>query len=175
MSAANPNPNLQLWPRLWRHWVHPRLRVKHHFPTLALRQLTEQVQLSEQQHNGQVKFVIESNLSTADICHAVTARQRAQYWFAHLGVWDTTQRNGILVYVLFADRCVEIIADRGINACVPVEKWQQICQHIIDAFQQGQYLPGLTQGLNELTVLLAQYFPRQPETLNELPDDVILR
>jgi uncharacterized membrane protein len=172
-SAANPN--LNLWPRLWRHWIHPRLRVKHHFPTMALRQLADQVSLSEQKHNGQIRFVIESNLSTADVSHNITARQRAQYWFAHLGVWDTTQRNGILVYVLFADRAVEIIADRGINAYVPIEKWQQICTNITMSFQHEQYIQGLSQGLNELTVLLANYFPHRPSALNELPDEVILR
>jgi len=71
ISAAKPNMNL--WNRIWRHWLHPRMRVKRHLPTLALRQLTDQIGLSEQQHNGQVRFVIESNLSTADVFHHITA------------------------------------------------------------------------------------------------------
>lgn len=167
-------PKSNLWPRLCQHWMHPHLRVRHYLPTLALHQLTNQISFSEQQHNGQIRFVIESNLATADLCHHVTARQRAQYWFAHLGVWNTTQRNGILVYVLFADRAVEILADRGINGCVPVEKWQYICGNIIKSFQQQQYVEGLQLGLEELTRLLAQYFPPQPFTINELPDEVIL-
>lgn len=172
LSAAKPNMNL--CNRIWRHWLHPRMRVKRHLPTLALRQLTDQIGLSEQQHNGQVRFVIESNLSTSDLCHHLTARQRAQYWFAHLGVWDTEQRNGILVYVLFADHAVEIIADRGINACVSTEKWQQICAKMVTAFEHDQYIQGLSEGLEELTVLMADYFPRQLSGVNELPDEVIL-
>jgi flagellar motor switch protein FliG len=36
--------------------------------------------------------------------------------FSHLRVWDTAHNNGVLVYLLLADRDVEIVADRGIQA-----------------------------------------------------------
>ena len=36
--------------------------------------------------------------------------------FGQLGVWDTAQNNGVLIYLLLADRVVEIVADRGIAA-----------------------------------------------------------
>lgn len=95
-----------------------------------MQQLTEQITLSEQRHTGQLQFVIESCLDTASLCHHTTARQRAWYWFGNLGIWDTAEKSGIQVYVLFADRAVEIIADRGINNCVSMVHWQQICNHI---------------------------------------------
>jgi uncharacterized membrane protein YgcG len=167
--------NMRLWPRLWRHWIHPRQRVSVYFPVLALQQLTEQIARSEQRHTGQLRFVIESSLNTASLCHHITARQRARYWFSHLGVWDTTEKSGILVYVLFADRAVEIIADRGINTCVDTREWQKICNHITQAFQQQNYMAGLSAGLDELTELLVQYFPRKHAGVNELADEVILR
>ncbi|KDN15559.1 hypothetical protein SALWKB29_0663 [Snodgrassella communis] len=146
-----------------------------YFPILARQQLTEQIARSEQRHTGQLRFVIESSLNTASLCHHVTARQRAQYWFGQLGVWDTAEKSGILVYVLFADRAVEIIADRGINACVDMTLWQQICNHITQAFLQQNYMAGLSDGLDELTELLAQHFPRIHAGVNELEDEVILK
>lgn len=166
--------NMQLLPRIWRHWVNPRQRVSKYFPALALQQLTEQITLSEQRHTGQLRFVIESSLDTANLCHQTTARQRAQYWFGNLGIWDTAEKSGILVYVLFADRAVEIIADRGINTCVSMVHWQQICNRITQAFQHQRYMDGLTVGLDELTELLVQYFPRTHAGTNELADEVIL-
>lgn len=167
--------SMRLWPRLWRHWTHPRQRVSMYFPILARQQLTEQIARAEQRHTGQLRFVIESSLNTASLCHHVTARQRAQYWFGQLGVWDTAEKSGILVYVLFADRAVEIIADRGINACVDMTLWQQICNHITQAFLQQNYMAGLSDGLDELTELLAQHFPRIHAGVNELEDEVILK
>ena len=35
--------------------------------------------------------------------------------FGQLRVWDTEDNNGVLIYVLLADRDVEIVADRGIH------------------------------------------------------------
>ena len=77
---------MQLLLRIWHHWVNPRQRVIKYFPALALQQLTEQITLSEQRHTGQLRFVIESGLNTASLCHHTTARQRARYWFGNLGI-----------------------------------------------------------------------------------------
>ena len=100
-----------------------------------MQQLTEQITLSEQRHTGQLRFVIESCLDMASLCHQTTARQRTRYWFGNLGIWDTAEKSGIQVYVLFADRAVEIIADRGINIWVSMVHWQQIYNYITQAFQ----------------------------------------
>ena len=43
-------------------------------------------------------------------------RERAMQIFSDLHVWDTELRNGVLIYVLLADRDVEILADRGAAA-----------------------------------------------------------
>ena len=40
-----------------------------------------------------------------------------------LAVWDTDANNGVLIYVLLADRDVEIVADRGYNGRVSPEEW----------------------------------------------------
>ena len=55
------------WARLWQHWCHPRWRVERHLPTAALQQLGEAIGRSEQQHSGQIRFVIESRWHSADI------------------------------------------------------------------------------------------------------------
>lgn len=167
--------SMRMLPRLWRHWIHPRQRVSKYFPEAVLQQLTTHIANSEQRHTGQLRFVIESRINTASLCHHTTPRQRAQYWFNNLGIWDTSARCGVLVYVLFADRAVEIIADRGIDACVSAAQWQEICTHILTAFHQQNYMDGLSRGLEELTDLLVQYFPRTQAGTNELADDVILR
>jgi hypothetical protein len=40
--------------------------------------------------------------------------------FSHLRVWDTERNNGVLIYVLMADRAVEIVADRAFTGLVQV-------------------------------------------------------
>ena len=164
------------WARLWQHWCHPRWRVERHLPTAALQQLGEAIGRSEQQHSGQIRFVIESRWHSADILQGLDTRRRAWQWFGELGVWDTEHNCGVLVYVSFADHRVEIVADRGIAAQVPAVEWQAVCAQITAAFAQQQYVAGLEQGLAAVTVILSQHFPRHlPAEVDELPNDVVLR
>ena len=43
-------------------------------------------------------------------------------------MWDTEQNNGVLLYLLLADRDVEIVADRGFNGKVAPVEWESVCR-----------------------------------------------
>lgn len=45
-------------------------------------------------------------------------RTRALRWFDKLGVRNTEENNGVLVYVSFVNRVIGIVADRDITARV---------------------------------------------------------
>ena len=97
-------------------------------------------------------------------------RERALEVFGLLRVWDTEANDGVLLYVLLADRAVEIVADRGINARVGDAAWQAICRKIETAFRDGRFADGVEQGIAEISALLAQHSPRTGAGRNELPD-----
>ena len=90
--------------------------------------------------------------------------------FGLLRVWDTEENTGVLVYVLLADRDVEIIADRGVNAKVPLADWEQICRRMESAFSKRDFEQGVLAGIEEVSRLLARYYPPRPGERNELPD-----
>src|SRR4051812_19461857 len=69
---------------------------------------------TEALHEGEIRFVVETALDLVDLVQDVAPRRRAMQMFGQLGVWDTAQNNGVLIYVLLADHIVEIVADRGI-------------------------------------------------------------
>lgn len=164
------------WQRLWQHWLHPRWRVERHFPTSALKRISQAIGDSESQHRGQIRFVIESSWHSADIMQRVDTRRRAWQWFGELGVWNTEHNCGVLVYVSFADHQVEIVADRGIAARVSDADWQQVCDQMVSAFSKQDYVAGLEQGLVRITAILQQMFPCDDANKpNELPNDVVLR
>lgn len=58
------------------------------------------------------------------------ARERAVEVFSQLRVWDTERNNGVLMYLLLADRSVEIVADRGIHATVKPREWEVVCREM---------------------------------------------
>jgi len=80
----------------------------------------------------------------------------------------------VLIYVQLVDRCVEILADRGIAAKVPQAEWDAICRSMEMAFKSGDYRGGALAAIRRAGELLAQYFPAGDRNPNELPNQPIL-
>jgi uncharacterized membrane protein len=156
--------------RLWRHFTTDRADVRRAFPEDELDRVGRAVADGEKLHTGQVCFVLEAALPLQRVWRKVPPRARALEVFGLLGVWDTEANDGVLVYVLLADRAVEIVADRGINARVGDAAWQAICSRIETAFAERRYAEGAEQGIAEISALLAQHSPRTGPGRNEIPD-----
>ena len=90
--------------------------------------------------------------------------------FSMLRVWDTAHNNGVLIYLLLADRDVEIVADRGVHARVGSEGWEQICQAMEVAFRRGDFEGGVLDGIRAVSAHLRYHYPEQGPSANELPD-----
>jgi len=97
-------------------------------------------------------------------------RTRALEVFGQLLVWDTEENNGVLIYVLLADRDVEIVADRGIDRRVGHAAWEEVCQHMEAIFREGRHIDAVEAGVREVSALLALHFPGDGKDRNELPD-----
>jgi uncharacterized membrane protein len=87
-----------------------------------------------------------------------------------LRIWDTAHNNGVLIYLLLADRDVEILADRGINALVSSADWQKICDMMEVEFKRGNFETAVIEGIEAVTRHLAKHFPKHGTGRNELPD-----
>ncbi|HSU42724.1 MAG TPA: TPM domain-containing protein, partial [Casimicrobiaceae bacterium] len=101
-------------------------------------------------------------------------RERALEVFGLLRVWDTEENTGVLIYLLLADRDVEIVADRGIDREVPAGAWQAICARMEAAFRDQRLVEGVVMGIEEIAALLAAHFPRTGAVANELPDKPVV-
>ncbi|WP_107928810.1 TPM domain-containing protein [Neisseria animaloris] len=163
--------------RLWQHWLCPRFRVERYFPTVDLQRISSEIGRSEQNHQGQIRFVIESRYPSSAVLGGLNTRTRAWQWFGELGVWDTEMNSGVLVYISFADHAVEIVADRGIAGKVGTEAWQHVCETMREAFKNGAFVAGLESGLREVNTILSRHLPRDPRdgAVDELPNEVVLR
>lgn len=158
--------------RWWHHlWCDDRTVVRR-FGADALDAIEAAIAAGEQRHAAEVRFVIEADLSTADLWAGVTPRQRALAVFAQLGVWDTEHNAGVLIYVLWADHAAEIVADRGIAARVPQDEWDAIVSRMAAAFAAGRCRAGAVEAIEAVSGLLARHFPADAgsRARNELPD-----
>ncbi len=89
-------------------------------------------------------------------------------------MWDTHHNNGVLIYVLRADRAVEIIADRGISDRVPEQEWAAICRQVEAHFRAGRYREGSLAAVDGVAQLLGRHFPAGSSGENELPNQPVL-
>jgi uncharacterized membrane protein len=160
--------------RLGRHFVTDHHSARRKFSPHALKRIQDAIAAGERTHAGQVRFVVEGSLPLGQILRGLAPRERALELFGRLGVWDTEHNSGVLVYVLLADKDVEIVADRGINDKIGQEAWQVICRAMESAFREGRFEDGAIAGVNAISELLAQHFPRGSEGQNELPDEPLV-
>jgi uncharacterized membrane protein len=158
--------------RMLRHFMVPTWYARRIFPKTVLDAITEQIKLCESTHGGEIRVAIEAELSVSALLKNQSPRERAAEVFANLHIWDTDQRNGVLIYVCLADRAIEIIADRGLNGKVTGDEWQTICQSLQKLCAQGQYKLALCSAVHDASVLLAKYFPNVDR--NELPDSPVI-
>lgn len=160
--------------RLSKHLLSNRARVRKAFSSQGLKRIEGAIKASEARHTGQIRFVVEGALDGRPLLAGQSARERALDLFAHLRIWDTENNSGVLIYLLLADRDVEIVADRGIDAKVGAERWREVCAIMESAFRQGHFEQGVLSGIERITAELAAHFPAYDTHRNELPDPPVV-
>lgn len=160
--------------RLIRHLAAPPWAVGRTFPAATLSAIEAAIGDSETAHRGELRFAVEAGLDLLPVWHGETARERAVELFSDLRVWDTAENSGVLIYVQLVDRKVEILADRGINACVAQAEWDAICREMEQAFREQRYEQGALAAIRRVGALLVTHFPARPENPNELPNRPVL-
>lgn len=160
--------------RIVKHLLATDGQVRRAFSRSTLDAIENAIKKSETTHVGEIRFVVEGGLDGSPLFKGQSARERAIDVFAQLRVWDTEANCGLLIYLLLADRAVEIVADRGIDAEVGSQEWTKICHQMEEAFSQSNYEGGVLEGVRAVTQHLVAHFPADGHNTNELPDKPVL-
>jgi uncharacterized membrane protein len=156
--------------RIGKHLLHHHWWKKRYFPAKVLAAIEQAIKAGEATHSGQVRFVVEGALDGAPLFRDQPARERALDLFGQLRIWDTADNNGVLIYLLLADRNVEIVADRGIDARVGTAGWEKICRAMETDFKARNFEGGAIRGIEAVSRELAAHFPGHGGGFNELSD-----
>jgi uncharacterized membrane protein YgcG len=156
--------------RLLKNLLSGSWRVRRAFPPAAMRAIEAAIRAAEKSHRGEICFAVEAGFGLAPLLQGQSVRDRAIEVFSRLRVWDTEFNNGVLIYLLLAERDVEIVADRGIHARVGAQGWQTICKQMEKEFRAGRFQTGVIIGIDAISAHLKQHYPRRGADSNELPD-----
>jgi uncharacterized membrane protein len=160
--------------RILKHLVMTHWQVNRAFPRQTLIAIEQAIKASETAHVGEIRFAVEGALHSTPLFKGQSARERALEVFSQFRVWDTEHNNGLLIYLLLADRAVEIVADRGIHSKVGSREWENICRKMETAFKQGNYGDGVISGIQAVTEHLIKHFPASAAAQNELPNKPVV-
>ncbi|MDO8313035.1 MAG: TPM domain-containing protein [Sideroxyarcus sp.] len=161
--------------RIIKHLSLSHAAMRRIFPRTALNNIERTIAEVELTHAGQIRFAVEDALDIKPLMAGQSARERAIEVFSQLRVWDTEHNNGVLIYLLLADRDVEIVADRGVHARLGQAVWEAVCQEMEAAFRQGKFEEGVIAGIRSVGRHLAQHYPpADGSKINELPDRPVL-
>ena len=127
--------------------------------------MVDAVRQAERDTSGEIRVHIENHCPKPVL-------DRATDVFAHLKMHKTALRNGVLVYIALRDRKLAIIGDAGINAKVPPDFWENIKNRMVEQFKLGHVAEGVCEAVLAAGKALKDYFPRQADDRNELPDDI---
>jgi uncharacterized membrane protein len=156
--------------RLLRHLATGTRLVRRRFPAATLTTIEAAIAAGEQRHEPEIRFAVEAALHPRAVIRGRSPRERAIALFSELRVWDTEHNTGVLIYLLLADRSVEIVADRGVAARVAPVEWQAICREIEAELRAGRYEAGALAGIRAVSDLLARHFPASGPRRGEQPD-----
>ncbi|MCD2451738.1 TPM domain-containing protein [Methylicorpusculum oleiharenae] len=163
--------NIKRW---FIHAFMPPWRWRVAFPASLLGEIDMAVEQSESLHRGELRFAIENALAPSWVWQGMSASQRATEVFSNLRVWDTEENSGVLIYLLLADREVDLVVDRGIAKLVPQAEWDTIAEAMQKEFHRGDFRRGALEGIERITKILATHFPSDATNKNELSNTPVI-
>jgi len=102
------------------------------------------------------------------------AHQRAVEQFLVQNMHTTKGRTGVLIYVSFAERFAEVIADEGIYKKMPPSTWEDVVGELTNHLASGTTTEGFIRAIERCGKILAKHFPPGKIDHNELPNHLIV-
>ena len=158
--------------RLLKHRWHDETDARRALGEAALKRIEARVGNAERLHRGEIRICVEAGLPLSYLWRDATPRERAVTMFGKLRVWDTEFNSGVLIYLLLAERAIEIVADRGLNRHVSQAQWDELTGSMSAAFKAGNFEEGLVAAVDAVDALLRRHFALLAGAANpnELPN-----
>ena len=152
--------------RIFKHRSFDEADVRRVLSDSALKRLEARVHDSEKLHSGEIRVCVEAGLPTSYLWKRLSVRDRALAMFGKLRVWDTEHNNGVLIYLLFAEHAIEIVADRGLKARISDAEWKAIVERMREPLRAGKFEDGLGLAIDAVEALLEKHFPADANAAN---------
>jgi len=128
-------------------------------------QLVNSIIAAETITTGEIRVHLENNCKQ-DVL------SRAAKVFNGLGMQNTENKTGVLIYVAVKDHKMAIIGDSGIHEKVPECFWEDIIEQMKTDFKAENHFLGLKTAIKTVGEQLSHHFPFSIADTNELPNNL---
>ncbi len=122
------------------------------------------IESAESHTSSEIKIHIEKT------CKETGPYERARKLFDKLKLYNTKNRNAVLIYLSYNDRQIAILGDKGINDLVDDHYWNDVLKILKDNFSEGKYTEGFLQAVQKVGEKLKEHFPFETGDKNEISD-----
>ena len=138
------------------------------FSRILQLELSHQVATIEKEA-GRLDIVIERNAEPADVITGIGPRERAIRMFANKGLWNTDNRDGVLVLVTLAGGTVEIVADRALASSAATSRFAALAKRMALSFRDDEFKEGLRHAAWEIARIIREAGAESETTPDVLP------
>jgi uncharacterized membrane protein len=131
------------------NFMHPRKFSRH----LQHNHLVEAIQQAELKTTGKIQV----SISPKRVDDPVAA---AQAEFLRLGMNQSPERNGVLIFVSPRSHKFAVIGDEAVHAKCGDKFWRMLADAMTGYFHKSEFTPGIIHGVQKAGDLLAEHFPR---------------
>jgi uncharacterized membrane protein len=142
------------------------MKTKHLFSELDHDRITAAIAAAEKHTSGEIRVYV-SHRKAQDPRHA------AAHQFVKLGMDKTGHRNAVLIFIAPESQNFAILGDTAVHAKCGEAFWEQVTGAMRELFRQRKFTEGIIHGIDTAGKLLAQHFPAQVASHNELSDSIV--
>lgn len=128
-------------------------------------QIAQAIHEAEKNTSGEIRVHLELKARGPIYPHA-------QRVFQKIGMTQTAQRNGVLIFLATRDRKFAVLGDTGINEKVPEGFWNDVVLIMETHFKENKFAEGICEAILRIGVKLKEYFQYQKNDKNELSDGI---
>lgn len=129
------------------------------------RQIVDAIRAAELDTSGEIRVHIESKCSGDPYL-------RAAWLFSRLNMFETRERNAVLIYLAVKSKKFAIVGDSGINEKVPPDFWNDIKEKMAADFSEGRFVDGISEAVRSVGKHLKSCFSYKEDDINEQSDEI---
>lgn len=128
-------------------------------------QVITAIKKAELQTSGEIRVHIEQHCNKDPL-------ERAARIFHELGMDQTDQQNGVLIYIAGEDHKAAVYAGKGIHEQVEDGFWSDVLNLLLNHFKKSAFVEGIEAAVQKVALKLEDLYPYRKSDANELSNEI---